>query len=322
MNGGIGIIEMFKRTNILALVGGGENPRFSPKKIVLWDDHHANQIGEIIFNKEVLNVKMRMDKIFGVCENKIYIFNLNTLETFQTLKTYHNPTGIIAISSGESNKLMIAYPAEFQGIVSIRDCFDSKSIKNSKVVKAHDSRVACLSINNNGTLLATSSENGTLIRVFDLENGEIIATFRRGTKNVSMICINFSPNNVFVGCISDAGTIHIFSIFNINKKLNEKNEKEEEKKEIKNEDKNETDNEPKNRKSILGKIGGLFNITEHDRCFAKFKIKEEYGLLGFGKENTIIVVTKEGRYIYAAYNPISGGNCQMIEEKNFFYDES
>ena len=132
MNGGIGIIEMFKRTNILALVGGGENPRFSPKKIVLWDDHHANQIGEIIFNKEVLNVKMRMDKIFGVCENKIYIFNLNTLETFQTLKTYHNPTGIIAISSGESNKLMIAYPAEFQGIVSIRDCFDSKSIKNSK----------------------------------------------------------------------------------------------------------------------------------------------------------------------------------------------
>ena len=105
MNGGIGIIEMFKRTNILALVGGGENPRFSPKKIVLWDDHHANQIGEIIFNKEVLNVKMRMDKIFGVCENKIYIFNLNTLETFQTLKTYHNPTGIIAISSGESNIL-------------------------------------------------------------------------------------------------------------------------------------------------------------------------------------------------------------------------
>jgi len=320
MNGGIGKIEMLKRTNILALVGGGENPRFSPKKIVIWDDHYAKTIGELIFNKEVLNVRLRLDKIFGVFEKKIYLFNLNTLETITTLKTYHNPTGIIAISSGEMNKLMIAYPGESQGVVSFRDCYDSKTIKNYKIIKAHESKIACLAINKSGTLLATSSDNGTLIRIFEFINGENIATFRRGTKTVTMLCLSFSPNNVFVGCTSDAGTIHIFSIVNINKKLNEKNEKEETNKEIKNEEKNE-DNEPKNRKSLLGKIGGLFNITEHDRSFAKFKIKEEYGLLTFGKENTFVVVTKEGKYIKAAYNPTSG-ICQMIEEKNFFDEET
>ena len=31
---------------------------------------------------------------------------------------------------------------------------------------------------------------------------------------------------------------------------------------------------------------GLFNITDHDRNFAKFKIQDEYGLLSFGDENT------------------------------------
>ena len=323
MNGGIGIIEMLKRTNILALVGGGEKPCFSPRKIIIWDDHQGKIIGILLFNTEVLNVRMRNDKIFGVCENKIYIFNLNTLETIQSLKTYNNPTGIIGISSGDFNKLMIAYPAENKGIVSFRNCIDSKSIKNSKIINAHESNLACISINNNGTILATSSENGTVIKIFDLSNGELLSTLRRGTKTVSMTCISFSHNNIFLGCISDVGTIHIFSIFNINKKLNEKNSNnnDEAKKDIKNEIKSEINYEPKNRKSLLGKIGGIFNIPDHDRNFAKFKINDGYGLLSFGKENTIVVVTKKGKYIKAAFDPKNGGNCQSIDEKNIFSDE-
>ena len=314
MDGGIGKIEMLKKTNILALVGGGKNPCFPLNNLIVWDDHQGRVISQIRFNKNVLNVRLRAEKIISICEDKIYSFNLNTLETEIILETFENTQGIIGLSHGDNNKLMIAFPFLSQGNVSIRNIINSKSAKTSKIINAHESKIQCLAINKEGNLLATASDKGTLIRIFSLPNGEFVTELRRGTKNVEMTCISFDPNNKFIGCTSDVGTIHIFSIAAAAKMVvNDSNDKKIE------------EDEPKNSKSILGRVAGMFNIKnsylDSERSFAKFRIQDNCSLLSFGNDNTFVVITTFGRYYKAAYDPKNGGECCKIEEKDILRDE-
>ena len=69
---------MIKTTNILALVGGGKKPKFPLNKIIIWDDNIMRIIRELRFNSIVLNVKLKMDRIFAVCEKKIFILRCET----------------------------------------------------------------------------------------------------------------------------------------------------------------------------------------------------------------------------------------------------
>lgn len=60
---------------------------------------------------------------------------------------------------------------------------------------------------------------GTLIRVFDTAKSSAqLHEFRRGTDPATLYCINFSPDDKYLCCSSDKGTVHIFAM--LNKTLN------------------------------------------------------------------------------------------------------
>lgn len=55
---------MLYKCNILALVGGGKNPKFPPNKLILWDDAQNKSIGEIALRNNILSVKLRTTRFF------------------------------------------------------------------------------------------------------------------------------------------------------------------------------------------------------------------------------------------------------------------
>ena len=300
MNGGIGIIEMLNRSNIVALIGGGKSPRYSSNKLVLWDDHKQKEISEMRFMSSVKNVKMKKDRIFAVTEDKIYVFNFNTLELFDTLETKNNTKGIISISIIGN---IIAYPdKDIIGSVKIKD-YDKQA---DKTINAHKGPINFLQLNKDGTILATASDKGTLIRLFDTSSGEQIQELRRGTENAEIYSISFDDTNRFLAVSSDRKTVHIFII---NKEdQSEQNENEE--------------NTISNKKSMFGNFANFFGMGKKyfnsEWSFAQFKVNSNKTICTFGKDNTIIVVSNDGKYYKASFDPKVGGECKKIDEQSIF----
>ena len=157
---------MLFRCNILALVGGGSHPKFPMNKVLLWDDHQYKCIGELSFKTFVKAVKLRKDKVVVVLESRIYVYNFADLRLIDAIDTCLNPKGLVALSS-DPNISVLATPDKTKG--SVKVTIYEKN--HSHVINAHNSSLSYMALNFAGTLLATASDKGTIIRLFSTEDG-------------------------------------------------------------------------------------------------------------------------------------------------------
>uniref|UniRef100_A0A8C3HW04 WD repeat domain 45 n=1 Tax=Chrysemys picta bellii TaxID=8478 RepID=A0A8C3HW04_CHRPI len=194
--GSVALVEMLHRSNLLAIVGGGGNPKFSEISVLIWDDAREGKGGkdklvlEFTFTKPALAVRMRHDKIIIVLRNRIYVYSFpeNPTKLFE-FDTRDNPKGLCDLCPSLEKQLLV-FPGHKCGSLQLVDLSSTQPGTSSApfTINAHQGEIACVSLNQPGTVVASASRQGTLIRLFDTQSKEKLVELRRGTDPATLYC--------------------------------------------------------------------------------------------------------------------------------------
>lgn len=290
-DGGIGIVEMLFCTSLVALVGAGESPAFSPRKLQIINTKRQSIICELTFITAILAVKLNRKRLIVVLEEHIYIYDISNMKLLHTIDTCPNPNAIVALSPSSENCYLAYPPNASSGVASSSSMptnasasnmslasplsgtpntfgplsssgssgggsagsfsggevliFDAIHLQPINIIQAHKSPISCLQFNHDGTLLATASDKGTVIRVFSVPQGQKLFQFRRGTYPARIYSISFSMDggsgsssdessgsvmnggrsrgvsSSYLAVSSDSDTVHVFRLDSSKKKGDE-----------------------------------------------------------------------------------------------------
>lgn len=197
---------MMYKTNVIVLVYATQR-----NKVVIWDDHEKKVRTEITFNANqlIMNIKLRKDMMVCVLKEKAFIFNFMTLKLIEQVDTYPNPQGLCAISAAEKPICkIIALPHVDKGALKVMNYVVDKAI--DMFILAHDIEVGALAVNPEGTLIASASARGHIIKLYSTDSGEVVQELKRGNSKAEIGQIVFHPELYLLACTSSKTSIHIF----------------------------------------------------------------------------------------------------------------
>lgn len=317
--GGIRFVEMLFRCNIFALVGARENTRFHPNKVIIWDDQRRKDIGELSFRHEVKAVRLRRDKVVVILEFKVLLYKFADLSCVLEIDTVSNSKGLCALCPSP-NHTVLTCPGSHRGHVRVELLEHRKTFS----VQAHNSPLSCLALTLDGSRVATASEKGTIIRVFDTLTGKQLQEVRRGASSAEISSLVFSHTATLLSCSSVRGTVHVFTLTDAC--MVDPSEDQEESCETKSAMvESPGAQHSTNCKSTLSILGGVVNYFNSEWSFAKFRLPDGDGhtICSFSPDpNTIMVVTSTGHVYNCEFNPAgaAGQDCEVKSSFSFLAD--
>eukprot|EP00771_Trimastix_marina_P000386 gnl/Trimastix_PCT/1404.p1 GENE.gnl/Trimastix_PCT/1404~~gnl/Trimastix_PCT/1404.p1 ORF type:complete len:359 (+),score=54.79 gnl/Trimastix_PCT/1404:54-1130(+) len=264
----IHLVEMLFHNKTLALVGDGGS--LDRKTIVFWEDVQQKAIAQRHFEGIIRGVRLRRDRLIVVLDTKVIVSQLHPAQQIAEIPTRSNPRGLCAVSSS-TEQFRLAVPSPEVGQVLVEQFLDGPA-PIEFTLNAHENHIACLALNVDGSRLATASEKGTLVRIFNLDTRELVREVRRGTEAASVHAMCFSHDSHWLAVSSDRGTVHVFALTDQGASIN-----------------------PTSKLSILKRVVPYFGS---EWSFAQFRLSPHTAsICGFSPDSHFLyVVTSEGHF--------------------------
>ncbi|GAB1740785.1 hypothetical protein NU219Hw_g5868t1 [Hortaea werneckii] len=239
--GGYAIAEQLD-DRYFALTAGGRRPAGKPSVVVWWDAVLGRETSSLDFREEIKGLRLSTKSLVVILEYRVIVLLHQTLrcepkspsspgqseqqrsnkdaeamrhevktvsEAPNVPKSLH-PTGANPYALASLQGDTLALPAQSTGQVQLINF--SSELSRKRVLRAHTSSLRQLALGSDGALLATASEQGTLIRVFDTHSTDQLFEFRRGVDHAVILSLAFSPCGTWLASTSDKGTLHIFNL--------------------------------------------------------------------------------------------------------------
>lgn len=177
-------VSMLFQTSLLALTGplGALHSGAAARRVVLYDPSTSRNICDLNFPSAVIRVLLNRQRVVVALATRLHIIDVQSMATLDAIETGPNPTGLAALAADSTE---VAFPlsgdlaggAKAAGLVAV---VDTDSL-NALVIPAHETAIVALALSRNGSILASASSRGTLIRISSTADGSLISTHRRGT---------------------------------------------------------------------------------------------------------------------------------------------
>ncbi|AET40925.1 Atg21p Ecym_7072 [Eremothecium cymbalariae DBVPG len=242
------ITEMLFATSLIAVVNKDQGIQ-KAKKLRIVNTKRKTTICELTFPHEVVDVVMNRKRMCVLLSSdQIFIYDISCMKLLQTINILEEKLKLSAVEQSNNSGIQSNCRVSVQtNMVKIALSSDDKSIlcytaycKSNKqsfmlndlvvydglnvmplnhLTTVHKGNIACLCISDDGRMVATASEKGTIIRLFNTVSGTPLTTpngllyeFRRGTRPCSIYEMKIDPTNKYLACVCHTDTIHIFDL--------------------------------------------------------------------------------------------------------------
>ena len=186
--------------DLLFTVVAGETSPFTSNFVLVYQMSTGTFQKSIEFDTDILAICASDAYLFVSMAGSIQILEIESFNVVNTVQRTSS-TGLIAACPG-----FLAYACDDPvGLVTIVAIPGFSMLQQ---ISCHQDPIQCISLSSDGKLLTTASDKGTLIRVFDVQDGNKSSEFRRGFRASAVTAVD-TDNDITCACT--ATTLHVFT---------------------------------------------------------------------------------------------------------------